>query len=94
MSFPALLWALGFDKKCKGKVSKPTNLSAPEKAVLICLADHHNQTTGECFPSFNRIARETRLCVRTAKTAVCQLEEKGFIEIISGSAGGCRVSNR
>ena len=56
MSFPALLWALGFDKKCKGKVSKPTNLSAPEKAVLICLADHHNQTTGECFPSFNRIA--------------------------------------
>jgi len=69
MSFRATEWAYSVRE-----------LSGPEKAVLLCLAWHHNAKTGECFPGTSLIAEETCLGLSTVKKALASLIAKGLIE--------------
>jgi hypothetical protein len=48
--------------------------------VLLSLADHSNDR-GECFPSYNTIARKARITKRSAMRIIKQLEEAGELEI-------------
>lgn len=49
------------------------------KLVLIKLADNANEK-GECWPSYETIAKVCECSVKTAQRKVALLEEKGFIE--------------
>jgi hypothetical protein len=51
-----------------------------EKLVLISLADHHNRSTGLCFPKVATIMRDAMVSRRTAFTCLASLEDQGFIK--------------
>lgn len=53
-------------------------LSAPQKAVLISLADNANDE-GVCWPSVARIAERTCLSERAVRTSLRKLEELGIL---------------
>ena len=53
-------------------------LSAPERAVLLCLWDHADRA-GLTFPSHPTIVRETGFAERTTKAATAVLHRRGFI---------------
>lgn len=56
--------------------------SPVQKFILICLADCHNGHTGQCNPSFQRLADVTGYSRRTVIRALADLTEGGFIEPI------------
>lgn len=70
MSFAAM--ALAWDQH----VEKPS-----AKLVLMCLADCHNQETGQCSPSHGHIAKQTCLNIKTVPAAIGYLEEMGLITV-------------
>ena len=67
MSFKLTEWAR---KQC---------LSPGPKSVLINLCERADDL-GVCFPSQNRIAKDTGYSVRTVRRHIKTLEERGFIE--------------
>lgn len=54
-------------------------LSSSEKLVLLCLGDCHNAETDRCDPSAKYIGGQTGLNIKTVKTAIEGLKEKGLI---------------
>jgi hypothetical protein len=68
MSVRAEKWAIGL-----------RGLTGPEKAVLVCLAFHHNGPTGLCCPGVQLIADEMCLGLSTVKKALASLTAKGLI---------------
>ena len=52
---------------------------ASAKLVLLVLADHYNESTGECFPSQQRIMDATSLSRATVIRKLKWLEEAGLI---------------
>lgn len=68
MSVEARKWASGIYE-----------VSAREKAVLMCLADRHNPKMGYAWPSHASIARDTSFSPSTVKRAIKGLEEKGIV---------------
>ena len=54
-------------------------LSAAEKLVLLCLADHADENGENCFPSQRRIAQKTDLRKETVTRAVRALRDRGLI---------------
>jgi hypothetical protein len=68
MSYEARNWA-----------SQSSELTAKEKAVLMCLADFHNQEFGYAWPSISRIARDTCFSESSVKRAIRGLRERGLI---------------
>lgn len=69
MSHTAIQWAL-----------KQRGLKPATKMVLLCLADHHNGQSSECFPSQETIAAEAEIAARSVRTHLAMLEERGLIE--------------
>lgn len=78
MSIPALLGA--------ARVKADIGLAA--FGVLIALADHHNGTTGRCFPSQATLATRARITVRSAQRALAELETATLIKILPGEGSG------
>jgi pyocin large subunit-like protein len=68
MSLDAVKWA-----------SKVYDVSAREKAILMCLADRHNPLKGYAWPSHASISRDTSFSVSTVKRAIKGLEVKGLV---------------
>ena len=56
------------------------------KFILLCLADYASNETGECFPSYTSIAKRTGFALRTVKTRIKMLNEKGYINVVSGNS--------
>lgn len=54
-------------------------LTGTEKFVLVALADRVNED-GECWPSIERVARDTSFGERTVKRAIARLVALGLIE--------------
>lgn len=52
---------------------------ASAKLVLLCLADHHNSTSGRCDPSVSTIALETGLDRKTVMKSIETLSTSGLI---------------
>ncbi|WP_243311512.1 helix-turn-helix domain-containing protein [Fundidesulfovibrio agrisoli] len=55
------------------------DLTPSEKWVAACLIWHRNSVTGLCNPSGKVVASETGLSLRTVRTALAGLEEKGVV---------------
>jgi hypothetical protein len=51
-----------------------------EKLVLISLADHHNRSTGRCFPKVATIMRDAMVSRATAFRCLASLEDQGFVK--------------
>lgn len=68
MSYQLMAWA-----------AEQTTGSITRKAVLLSLANAANHHTGRCFPSVERIARETEASERTVRRALDELESAGLI---------------
>lgn len=58
---------------------RPFKISGWPKAVLFCLADHHNENTGRCDPSLLTIAREMGCSEQTARRSLRWLADHGYI---------------
>ena len=57
-----------------------TNLTPTERLVALAICRHHNDKTGQCNPSQERLARLTGLTDRAVRKAVSSLRTKGLIE--------------
>lgn len=68
MSIKALSWAWDYETK-----------DALEKLVLLCVADHVNDSMGQAWPSVERICTMCGCSRSTALRKLKQLEEKGVI---------------
>lgn len=56
-----------------------TRVKGTPLLVLLCLADHAQDETGECWPSVARLAQRTRVSERAVQSALTGLEERGYI---------------
>lgn len=83
MSVRAINWAIHV-----------TGISAPQKAVLLVLAYHHNAKTNQCNPSMRLVARESCTCFATVKRAIKGLDEAGFIQTFNVTRRGLKSSNQ
>lgn len=59
---------------------RQTGLKAAEKIVLYWIADHHNETTGDCFPSIARLAQLAEMSRRSVENQIANLEAAGLVE--------------
>jgi DNA-binding transcriptional MocR family regulator len=59
---------------------KQKGLKPAAKIVLYWLADHHNETTGACFPSLKTLAKECEMGKSTLIRHLDDLEKAGLIE--------------
>ena len=59
---------------------KQQGLKAASKIVLYWLADHYNQSSGECFPSLKTLAEECEMGRSTLIRHLNELEEAGLIK--------------
>lgn len=59
---------------------KQKGLKPAAKIVLYWLADHHNESTGACFPSLKTLARECEMDVASVKRHLSNLEASGLIQ--------------
>lgn len=59
---------------------RQTGLKPAEKIVLYWIADHHNETTGDCFPSIARLAQLADMSRRSVENQIAKLEAAGLVE--------------
>lgn len=69
-------------------------LKPATKIVLYWLADHHNETTGDCFPSYSTLAKECEMDRATVIRHINELIELRLIERVERTReNGSRTSN-
>ena len=74
-------------------INADSELSASAKIVAVSLMGFVNSKTGECFPSFEKIAASCHVSKRTVATATYDLERRKWVKIVRDE-GGDRESNR
>lgn len=60
-------------------------LKAADKIVLLRLAHHARDASDPAFPSQAALAEHTGLCVRAVRSALRELEKKGYIKAVGTS---------
>jgi hypothetical protein len=58
------------------------DLTPTERLVALAICRHHNDKTGACFPSQERIAMLTGFKERAVRKAVASMRAKGIIETV------------
>ena len=56
-------------------------------SLLVALAYHRNDMTGECFPSYDTLMSETRMALKTLRSALRLLEELGLVSYVRERVG-------
>ncbi len=73
---------------------KQTGLKPAAKIVLYWLADHHNESTGACFPSLRVLADECEMSKRAVQGHLDALEAAGLIaRKVRARENGSQTSN-
>ena len=72
---------------------KPLRVKAPEKAVLMALADYASHDGGSIYPALDTLSDETCLCVRAIRNAVTGLLGRGVLKAARLNRGGRHVTN-
>lgn len=72
MSIPALKWA--------GDILIAHDLTQTQRLALLCLAYHHHNTTGSCFPTMQTVADYAGVSERRARMNIRDLEALGLIK--------------
>lgn len=81
MSFEAMTWAVKQD------------IPAMQKLVLLLMANRHNNDTGLCMPSHDKLAKDCGMSKSAVKAAIKALEEKGLLSVNRRSEAGVSLSN-
>lgn len=93
MSIEAVAWALKqnvTETLPNGKIAAKHTA----KLVLIALANHHNESTGECYPAKWRLMEASCSSEKTVERCLRWLEAEGWIKRIPGyTEKGRRTSN-
>lgn len=63
------------------KALEVQTLTSPQKFVLVVLAEHANDETGDSWPSASKIANETALSESAVRKALSALRDQGFISV-------------
>ena len=97
MSTDALFWALRLetvqgDPYSPKRPSNPDALTAPEKTVLLHLADHADNV-GECFPSVAFLSKKTGIAESSVRKYLRRLEERELIFTTERTATNGRRSS-
>lgn len=74
MSFTAIHSAFRIIAKVK--------MSASARLVYLALSNFHNQETGRCDPSIERISKATQCSERSVRNALRELEKLGLIQTV------------
>jgi hypothetical protein len=84
MSIAAINWAAA------------QGLRGPRQSVLAVLANHASEITGLCDLAVATIAEEAGVCLRTARAALRELEDRGklWTQFVLGNLPGCRGQAR
>ena len=61
-------------------------MAVPARLVLLALANHHNQETGRCDPSINRLSTTTQLSARAVQLGLRDLEKMKLIYTVERQA--------
>lgn len=72
MSVQAMKWA--------AEILRSNDMTATQRLVLLCLANHHHNGTGACFPSMENIGLFAGVSVRRAQFAMRDLEAFGVVK--------------
>jgi hypothetical protein len=83
MSFAAMAWAASQKK-----------ISSGEKLVLIMLADRHNNDTGQCNPSHQRLSEDCCMSEKTVRRCIDGLVAAGLVKKINVVEGGIKRTNQ
>lgn len=86
MSWRAIRWAM---EAAQGK-----RLTSVQRLVLLTLAYHHNEKTGQCTPSVDTIAAAADLSDRSVERATKALAQAGMITVSPRTRHGIRTSNQ
>ena len=86
MSIRATKWAHG--------VLSIVDLPPTDRLTLVCLAYHHNDKTGECFPSMATLGDECGVTSRRIQQAVDRLVDWSLIKKQRGGTAAGNASNR
>lgn len=63
------------------------------KMLLVCLANAHNQETGLCCPSVNRLADESSMSRRSVQRWLKWLADEGYVEVVERTDNGRQQAN-
>lgn len=86
MSWRAVKWAM--------QAAQEARLTTTPRLVLMVLAVHHNDRTGDCTPSVETLAAETGLSRRAVQISTAALAAAGLITINRRSRHGIQTSNQ
>jgi hypothetical protein len=86
MSIRAIKWA--------HSVMPVVDLPPTERLTLFCLAYHHNDRTGDCFPSMETLGGECGVTSRRIQQAIARLAAWGLISKRRGGTAAGNASNR
>ena len=67
--------------KARQWATKQYGLPPRAKAVLLCIAEYHNDKAGYAWPTQQRIAADTGYSTRTVKRAVSDLHSLGLVNV-------------
>lgn len=68
-------------------------LTNSEKHVLLHLAWHHNELSGDCAPTIVTLSKNTGITARHVPLVLRKLSDKGFISIVGSGKGVRRKFN-
>ena len=60
-----------------------SEVSSSSKLMMMVLINHRNKSTGLCYPSYSTLACECSLSVKSIQRSKNELEEAGFVQVIS-----------
>ena len=97
ISTDALFWALRLetvqgDPYFPKRPADPDALTAPEKTVLLHLADHADNV-GECYPSVGFLSKKTGIAESSVRKYLRSLESRGLISTTERTATNGRRSS-
>lgn len=82
MSFEAMAWAV------------KQEVPAMQKLVLLLLANRTNADTGQCTPSYERLAKDCGMTSRSAKAQIAKLAEAGYLTVTARAKEGLSLTNQ
>lgn len=71
-------------------VIRKKHVSAKEKWVLVCIANHYSVLTGKCEPSLEQLRLDTNLTKKSLKMSIKILEELEELEVDRPSGKGVK----
>lgn len=86
MSIKAIRWAYS--------LFEVIDIPPQERSVLLALCYHHHDKTGECYPSYDTLARLSGYRRRRVIDAVRSLKEWGLIRVEKRRVRGHQGSNQ